>query len=338
MRRAAFHLLCAFLTLLASSCGENDRFVIKAEVDGLGSQIVRVTYVGPEGMEASEAEARDGKFEFEGRSDMLTPVNITASNGRTIADLIAVNGDEILLSMKMEDPAFVKIEGSEISSELAVWKAENGGLSEASAINAAVARYVRAHPASAVSAWLLASQFYIPGNEAEAGELQELVSRTPANVRLLDRFTAAVESVGDPSQRMGVPPVTLYGTDSMVHFRAVTRPVHIFAFTGGKSDMSRDSVTAALRSLGKQWGTKRFRAIELSMVPDSVTWRSMTQADSAANWVRCWVPGSTAATALRRLKVPRTPFFVVVDSTSVQRYRGSSAVAAADTVKAILKK
>lgn len=338
MRRVAFHLLCALMAVSAFSCGSDDRFVIKAEIEGLGSQLVTMTYMGSKGVMTSETEARDGRFELEGSSDMLTPVNITASNGRVIADLIVVNGDEIRLSMKMDDPSSVKIEGSDTSSDLAAWKAGNSELSDASAVNAAVSRYVREHPASAVSAWLLATQFYIPGNEAEAAELQELLSRTPANVRLLDRFTAAVESVGDPSRRAGVPPVTLYGTDSMVYFRAVTRPVHLLAFTGGKSDMSRDSVTAALRSLGRQWGNKRFRAIELSMVPDSVTWRSMTQADSAANWLRCWVPGSTAATALRRLKVPRTPFFVVVDSTSVQRYRGSSAAAAADTVKAILKK
>jgi len=329
--------LAALAVMLCAGCGgDKDNFTIEAEVDGLGAQIVTMTYVSSGALVEVTAEARDGKFELEGSSPELTCAAITGANGRSIAELIVKDGDEVRLSMKLDDVASTKVEGSEPSAELAAWKAENRELVESDDINAAVAKYVRAHPASAAAAWLVADRYYVPGHEREAAELYALMAKTPANAQLFDRFAAAVARVGDTGRRMAVNPVSFYGADSMVHFRPAARTAHLLAFTGGKNDASRDSVTRVLRSLTKRWGTKRFRALELSLVADSMAWRNLMQSDSAVNWLRCWVPGSVAASSLRKLKVPRTPFFVVVDSASVQRYRGSSAAEASDTLEYIL--
>ena len=98
----------------------------------------------------------------------------------------------------------------------------------------------------------------------------------------------------------------------------------LLAFTDSRKP---DSIISRLRNLRKSLGKRRLKIIEISLTGDSAMWRASVKGDSM-NWFQAWAPGSTAAREIRRLAVPRAPFYIVADSTGTQLYRGTSAYSA----------
>lgn len=329
-------LLTILLWLTVASCGKSDSFRLDAAVSGLGSEEVEMIYIDPaSGAQRVTARAdAEGRFRLEGSSAEPVIVSVCRSNGEPLFDFIAANGDRIKASMTLGQPATLAMEGTDANKEFAVFVAAHADLASTSgravSLNRAVAAHVRANKDKLSSAAVLVTLYDASIDPAGADSLlnQIAVSARPSSVTT--PFRNLLAQAVDPYAGETVRPLTFVGAnDSLSGFVATTRPYAILAFTAPHKP---DSVRRMLRELRRDYSRRRLDIVELALWGDSASWRADIRPDSAT-WSQGWVVGGAASYGLRRLNIPRTPFFILTDSTGIQRLRTSSVRA----VRAALK-
>ena len=324
--------LAILLLFLLVSCGGSDDFTVDGEVENLGDRMIQMTYWDGHGFQQTTSRSVAGKFTLKGVSADPTIVEIRVQEGEPILQFIAENGDHIRFKMDFKAPGKVEIKGNKASRAYGEWLSENADLlkrRDQRGINAAVARYIAENPESMASTLLLMTRFYMPGNEMAADSLLSKIAPEARPSSLIENIASAVAEQVSADARASLLPMNLYAAgDSIYRYRPDDHSWTLLVF----SDPSKlDSITGKLRSLRAERKRSSLEILEISLTTDSLIWRRNIATDSA-RWVQTWLPGSAASAPVRRLAVPRVPFFIVADSTGEQHYRGSSIT---DALKAL---
>ena len=211
---------------------------------------------------------------------------------------------------------------------------------DAAGINALITKEVTAHPDRISSALILMTMFHAPGYEMLADSLIHILVPEARPSALMKSFAALVGEQVSTSARGNVRGMTFHtgrdtvnGHDTIVRFMPTFHSYGLLVFV---SDRKSDTITNRLNELIKDYHRRRLEIMELSFQSDSATWRRSIRIDSA-KWTQAWVPGGNAASQIRNLAVPTTPFFIVTDSLGKQLYRGRSIASAVDTLRYRLK-
>lgn len=328
------YILTIVTALLISGCSKNDKFGIRGEITGIGSQMITLTYYSNGGMQRITVPAEAGAFRMQGISAQPALASLTLSDGTPIATLVVKNGDKIKLHANIDDPLALDVSGSSTSAKIAEWMCDNAPAlhtRDAETINRSIAEFVTHNRNDIAATALLVTEFRTEGYEQLADSLFTLISPEARPAAVVQNFNTILASQLSNAARADLPPLNLYGRgDSMVRYNPRNQSVSILYFIS--TDRSaRDSVIPLIRKLTEKYPHQRFRPVEISTAADSAAWSKSIQPDSAT-WSQTWAPGSVAATVIHKLTVPRIPFFIVADSTGSQLYRGSSVTRAEATV------
>lgn len=320
------------MTLLAllTSCDDSTDFTITGTIEGAGMQTVRIIYYARGAVQENTAQAENGKFVITGESPDPTLVTLSMPGSGTLAMFVVSNGDEIKCKIDMNDPLTAEVKGNRTSKALAEFNRDNAELIRSGdyrTLNGVIADYIRKHPSDMTSTVLLTTRFYTPGYELTADSLLTAIDPSARPAAVIQNFSSMLAAQLTKEVRGEVPAMALYSsTDSIKTYGPNRQAYSLISFVGDNR-MSRDSIIPRLRALHTSYPIRRLRVMEISMALDSAAWKSSIAGDSA-RWLQAWAPGTVAGTAIRRLSVPRIPFFVVCDSTGTQLYRGSSITAA----------
>ncbi|MDE6086361.1 MAG: hypothetical protein K2G40_08190, partial [Muribaculaceae bacterium] len=199
--RSLLLLLTVLVAVSIVSCGNDDVFEVQANIEGLGTQNVRIIYRDGDRMRSTIAMALDGKFSFTGVSKQFTIVDIYTTNRALLGSLVAKNGDNIELTMKLNEPASFNAKGNKISEELSNFLSKNKDLfnnHEVKEINYKIADYVRRNPDNPASAFLLFTQFSTGIDKLLADSLIHSINeeRLPSK-DFIEAFTASLISPAD---------------------------------------------------------------------------------------------------------------------------------------------
>lgn len=82
----------------------------------------------------------------------------------------------------------------------------------------------------------------------------------------------------------------------------------------------------------KMLDTARVQIMDINLDIDSIGWYQATMQDNTS-WKHYWVPGSMMNSSIVNLKVKNTPTIIVTDSLGKQKYRGTDAIIARQTVE-----
>ena len=124
-----------------------------------------------------------------------------------------------------------------------------------------------------------------------------------------------------PGEYLMIEPLPLYMVKgSIIRYSPGMQSYALLVFNDKRTP---DSISRRLRELRDTLTKRQFQLIEISLAPDSSMWHRMVDNDSST-WHQGWLPGGPSSLHIRRLAVPRTPFYVVADSVGRQCYRGSS--------------
>ena len=319
-------IIAIIMAALLTGCGKSEKFSIRGEITGIGSQTVTVTYYANGGLQRLSAPAEAGAFRLQGISAQPTLASVTLSDGTPIATLVVKNGDKIKLRANIDDPLALDVSGSSPSSKIAEWMRDNAPAlhtRDAEAINRSIAEFVTANPHNIAATAILVTEFRTEGYEQLADSLFTLISPAVRPTAVVQNFNTILASQLSNATRADLAPMNLYGRgDSMVRYNPRNQSVSMLYFISDRR-AARDSVIPRIRHLTSLYPHRRFRPVEISTAPDSAAWTRSIQPDSAT-WSQTWAPGSVAFTAVQKLAVPRLPFFIVADSTGSQLYRGSS--------------
>lgn len=326
--------MCA-LSLLLAACGHGDRFEIHAHVQGLGQGAVEMMWNVDGVLQRARANARDGRFTLAGISPGPTVVDVVTADQQPLFTLVAANGDDIKAEMVLGRPASLTVKGSKANELVARFVRDYDSIEAAGdveAVNRAVAAAVAAEPSSPGAALLLVTRFHVPGHEKEADSLMQLLAPEARPKSLVAPWTHGVGAQPARAGRAAVTSMTFRtGRDTTVRLTPSMQSYALLAFTS----LSRsDTVYRRLKELEPLIDKRRFRLVEVTLGGDSASWRRFIRTDSA-RWDQAWVPGGAGNAAVRHLGLPRTPYFLLIDSAGAPLYRGPSATRAAQRAKAL---
>ena len=328
-------VLMLVIAVALCGCSKKKQFVIQGEIEGLGAQIVNATYYAAGGLKRVSVVASENKFVITGESVRPTLLTVALGDGLQLATLIVVNGDKLRLAGDVAEPYSIKVSGNSDSEKIAEWVSENAALLEkgdAAALNRSIAGWVGRNKSSKAATALIVSFFRTSGFEQEADSLMGLLASSARTQEIVQNFTGALSAQLGEAASTTVGSMNLYDvSDSVVSVNPRSRTATLFCFMSADRQ-ARDSVSSHIRTLTRNYGPRRFEAVEISSASDSAEWRESLKGDSAT-WRRTWAPATVASTSVRKLGIPRYPYFIVADSAGHQIYRGSSIKAAATAVE-----
>lgn len=319
-------LIATFLTLLLlASCSKKEHFTVEGEIEGLGSQSVSMTYYADGGIKTASCPAGDGRFVMRGMSATPTLCIVEVANVGDIAVVVAADGDNIRLKGKLGDPLAITAEGNSTSAKISAWTAANADIiraGNAALINRSIARFVADNPKDMASAALMATRFQTPGFESMADSIIATINPAARPAAVMQNFNALLASQLTRQATGEVRMMMLWGrNDTIIRLHPASHTLTLIAFRN--PGQPNDTVAGLLRESSGDYPRRRLGVFEISTARDSALWKTSTARDSAT-WVQTWAPGSVALPEVRKLNVPRIPFFIIADSLGTQLYRGSS--------------
>lgn len=341
---AVFAVLLALEAIFLTSCGSDGSFRINGEIEGYGTGNLRVVYMYKGTLQNVTATAIDGKFSMSGRATEPVLARLYTGNGRFVGALIADEGETIDARFNLTQPSAVSYDGNKDSERLASFLHDNAEALDNgnhTALNHAIAEYVRANGGQYTSGALMAAYFHTPGHEAEAMELITQLSDDVNAATSLRGLADMLLPLTHPVDSTTIASFQVFITaDSALTVDPAKTPLSLMMIT--KADTRRsDSVTATLGRLASMAKNGKLQVIDISADADTAVWRTslrdMEKADSAdyrkQRFVkRGWAPSPYSIYGLEEVSVAATPWFVVADSAGHVLYRGSALSQAADAV------
>lgn len=323
-------ILIALITLLAtvlSGCSGPDSFEVKGHVKGDATINLRALYYVDGALQSSIFPADRGSFSFKGRAPEGAVVEILDNDYRLLGRFYAENGDEIDVTIDPKSQAAMKVEkGNEAAIRWAQWLNANAKILDgrnSKAINALVAKYVKAHPQDIVSTLIVTTVYDASADPEGASRLLSSIAPEARPTALTEALATLLTYADTSAGKRRVSPLTLMArNDTVTTFSPRKHRLSLLVFSDENSGRA-DSIVPALRRLRKAHTDKALGIIDISLDTDTLAWQSSTRNDTAT-WDAAWGTGGIASAALRPLAIPRLPYFIVTDSVGSQIYRGAS--------------
>ncbi len=316
-------LIISSLLLIVSACSGDDRFEIDCRIRGLDTGSVEMIYFDGH-LNAVTAHASDSRVKLTGKAETPALVDVWDSDGRLLFSLIAVNGDRLKVEMDLDDPATVEIEGNEESELLAKFRKDNEELIAAgpsAKLNTVVESFILSNPSSRAATVALMTIYDLNSDPVKADSLLNRLDANARNMSSIRDFSRTLAVASASVAYEHVRPITFrISTDSIVELIPYRHKYSLLAVTDSPVDTATSRILKALR---RDFTAKRLDMIETSVITDSARWRASIKADTAT-WSQTWLPGGLGNPTLSLLAIPATPYYIAVDSTGTQVYRGFS--------------
>lgn len=317
-----------------TACGSSDDFIVRVKVDDDMQRMVVMTYATASGIKRELATVDNGEATLRGVAPTYTMASLAWSDGEPLAKCIVRNGDKLTVAFEQGSVNPV-VSGSEPTRLLNGFIADNAAIiasGNVDSLAAAVGRYVADHTADPSAVVVMIDYLDLKENAAMADSLLEMIDPEARPASLMVNYGVANGEYLNSEKLERIYPFGVYTTaDSLVKIRPNDARMTLLAFLSTSRPVRRRQVDR-LRTLARGADSLGLRIVELSGSGDSVAWRVALRGDSAS-WTQAWAPGGSASTALRRMAVPREPFFILIDSTGWQRFRGSDLSAAIDAIR-----
>ena len=338
MKHYITYIIGALAALLVA-CGDSDSFRIHGELTDGSNINLRVVYYTNSSVHTGITASNAGKFMYEGVAQKPALVEIYDNDYRLLGRLVASNGQDIDIKIDRSNIYRNTIKGNSASEAFAAALGPRADKLQSSSIaerNAIIADIIAADPAAIGSYLLLITEFSTSGYERQADSLLSLI---PAEARIEGisaGFEALLQRVADGIACDTVMPVSymVSGGNTRIFDPSGNR-LSLIVLSDSRD--GRDSVLKAVRSIASRRRKDRIDILDLNLDQDTMVWRRNVRNDSAT-WTQGWIAGGISAQAVDRLGIPRLPYFVLIDSTGVAMWRGSSASQAENQINKYLDK
>lgn len=337
---SACSTVALIMILSLSACGDDGIFRIKGTIGGNPTMNLRVVYYGDNSLQTVITAARDGKFEFSGSSKRPALVEIFDNDYRLVGQLYASNGDEITCSLDRSNPDKITATGNIVCEQWAGWLNENAEALHSNTPeqnNALVAKYIAANKESVVSTLLFITKYDASSDPVRADSILSSISINARPASIIDGYNTLLLQRVTTSRALDEVISMKFATacDSTFSYNPSRQSYSLLVFSNERS-LRSDSIVPVLRKLHEKEKDRVMRIVDISLHSDTLSWHRDIASDSA-EWTQVWAPGGITAKGVERLGLPRLPYFLVVDSTGQQIYRGASLTDACNTVNDKLK-
>ncbi len=335
MNRLLIPLLA--MCMLLAGCTDTEQFRVNGTVEGKPTLNMRVGYYADGTYHTLITAAREGKFEFFGKSRQPTIVEILDYDYTPMGRLYVGNGQTIECKLVRGNPYAIEVHGNDISeewSDMLRTNAEvlkNGG-EEA---NKVIADYILAHPDNIVSTLLLTTSYDSASDPAMADSLLSTITPQARPSAITDGYNYLLQRLVAETVDEKVLPFKYVDLDDSIRtFRASGSPYSLLSFDSGRTS-HKETVNPLLKRIYPKT-KKKLAIIDISTEPEKSVWSFEARKDSS-EWERAWTPGALSSVGIDRLGIPSTPYFIVCDSAGLQLIRTKSVKSLEQFTDSILK-
>lgn len=330
-------MLVGLALVVAVMCGckkENKPFKVKAELQGLGSQQVKVVYSGADGGIVDYwARCENNSFEIEGTCSNPSLLMVYNKMNVPIIKLVVAGGDKLEVKGKILEPYDLRVEGSEMAKQyndfLVKHKTEYKS-ANTQALNTAIENFVKDNPKSIVSTVLVMLD-YSPGDDTAIDKLLEKIDDSAKPESLIDSYNLLKARAKKPATKLTSLNIFEQSTGDfqMAHIKG-DKPSVIVFWDRELGSNKRKEIFDEMKMLD----LSQVQVMDISLDIDSTGWYFATHQDGTT-WKHYWVPGSMMNGEIVNLQVNTTPTIIVTDSLGNQQYRGDNPIKARQTVENI---
>ncbi len=329
------------LLLILVSCS-SDHFTIKGELEGIGTQNIRVLYLtDDERVESEWVTVTDGRFEFVGSNYDWTIVYFIDNNKKIIARAAVKNGDDISIKGSVENPYGINVEGTDENEQ---WydfingNAKLYGQSDRRQLNAEIEKYVTDNPSEISSTLILLNDYSNISGMTSVDSLFKIISIDARPSGLVNNYYALSQQIDKEKRSRSINSLLMYSSlDSMITF-SVSKYKASLLYFWDKNDMNRTDIVKGLKELQKKHEKSgRMQIADVMLSTDSLHWKEYIEKDSTT-WMHFWTVGGSLNRAISNLDISSSPYFVVTNSLGRQLYRGNSFENAVKAVDAQMSK
>lgn len=326
---------CIFTAFTATSCGDSESFTVEGTIEGNPTLNLRYLYYSNNALQQGITAAREGKFTFKGSSQTPTVIEITDNDYRLIGRIYAVNGNRIECRLDRNNPNNINTEGNDVGERWSRFLRDNAEALASPGANTIIERYIADRPDDVVSTLLLVTSYNSAGNAARVDSLLETIATEARPSTLTDGYNYLLQRLVAAEATSEVRPIVYFNSrDSLETYNPSRSKYSLIAVRPSHFKVS-DSITPELRSLAGKYKTRTLRIVDFSTETDTTVWKTEVRGDSAS-WSRGILVASVATPGIDRLGIPALPYFIVVDSTGTQHYRGQSVKAARADIERLL--
>ena len=328
-------LILLFLPLLA--CSDSEQFRVNGTIEGKPTMNLRAAYYADGAFHNLITAVREGEFEFYGKASQPALLEITDYEHRPIARLLVVNGETYTVKIDPATQFGIDISGNDANVRWSAFLRKNAEALNDNPNNA-VARYIAEHPDDIVSTLLLITTFDASTDALRADSLMAMIAPQARPSNIAEAYNYILQRlVGDSVFGEVLPLKYVNRDDSLCSFNPAKQKYSLIVLSRTDNTFRADSILPALRRMHKNYFGKKLAILDFSLDADAHEWKRATNLDSAG-WNQGWAAGSVAAMGIERLGVPRTPFFILCDSSGQQLFRGGRLLDVENKIDSLLKK
>ena len=360
-----FLYIFATLLLLLSSCGKNELHIAVNFPDA-ENRTLRIVYraANSEGgfLVDQQLPFAQGAMDMRVATRYPTVVWILSTSGQVLMPVYAEKGDNLTLTGKYADPASWVISGNKVMDAYAAWAKQEANTLKADnpeAVNAAVAKYVKAHPEDPAAAFILFTRYRRTGHEKEFQGLRASLKIDEDDLQQMEDacILTAPNPAPSPLKQLTLPDER----DSLVTLKTSGHAATLLYFWRDTYGKTHSDAKALFKDLYKATASHEAKAdtstaknappfsgvkprksapalqlVNVYMDLDTMTWRRTLKSDTIlGQTVALRAVGAEATPALAPLNIPSVPYFVVLSTDGKPLYAGPSP---AEARKALPKK
>lgn len=330
----------ALVLLTLASCVKNEfrvEFKLPAGVNESYTMLYYVSDSEKGWLYDQVAVVQQGKCQMKGMTRNPTLIYVFQGAQEPGVVIYAERGDKIEITGDSSSPASWTVSGNDINETLSAWRAENRTALSARdnrKVNAAVAKYVKAHPEDPVSTILLEVYYDRSLDTAAFESLFNTLKGKAADVRWTELMSRSDLLGGFEPLKQTASPLILRTAGNGADTVGFSEQPALLYFQYNNYDARKDDVAKMKQLLKERTDSGKPQIVSVSLENDSSSWRYQARMDSLKGAVVAWMPLSFADPAAVSLGVEKAPCFIVVGKKGKILYRGSSMDDAARKLRA----
>lgn len=285
-RRMKYRYFAYLLLILFSACGGEKAGTVKVsgEIRGLGNDTLYIYGADKLYDRMDTIFAKDGKFSATLSPDTLVAAWLLFGND-TPHPLFMNKGDKIRIKGSVDDAGTLEISGNSANEELTAFLKEVNGIGKPSpkVMEEKAAQFIRNHPASLASIYLL-DRYFIQQANPDYNQIKEFTDRMTGELKdrpfiddLLDRMEEGEKAaIGKTAPYFNLP-----NAQGEKKTRSSFKDKYVLMhFWASWDTVSRDSNALYRRIYKKSEKDKTFALLGISLDLDKDKWQQAVKADS----------------------------------------------------------
>lgn len=277
-----FILLITIITMALCSCGgHGDSFHVDGNLKGFQGNSIYIYSESDRHPKIDTVSVDNGKFVYEINVDTIIPLTVLLNNGRDEFVIFADKGYKVTLTGDASQPSFLKVSGGKLNEEMNEFRAQTNSLKSNNKIKDLAELFIKKHPQSEVSLYLLNKYFIREGDDKE--RIQSLIAVLSGTLQddaiiqnVLDQFSNQKNGAIDNNaptfffQRTGEAPITNYD---------FTNKILLIQFWASWNAKSITLMKTGME-LGQKYGSSKVAILNVSLDLDPKDWKQTIASDS----------------------------------------------------------